>query len=172
VAPVDGTCPVGCPQCVCAAPDTPVATPSGEISIASLRPGDLVYSVGERGVVVVPVLRINRAAVKNHTMLRLELANGNTLELSPRHPTADGRLVGELQAGELLDGVVIRSVERVPYTQPYTYDILADSAPGAYFAGGVLIGSTLASPSKSTVVSATTGIEARQSMRATPAQTK
>ncbi|HET7539334.1 MAG TPA: hypothetical protein VFK05_05660 [Polyangiaceae bacterium] len=142
--PVDGTCPVGCPLCICAAPDTPIATPSGELPIAALQPGDLIYSVGSRGIVVVPVLRINRAAVSHHTMVRLVLANGSTLELSPRHPTADGRQIGSLVAGEALDGTRIVSVERVPYSQPFTYDILADSASGAYFAGGVLIGSTLA----------------------------
>ncbi|HEV8246147.1 MAG TPA: hypothetical protein VGP93_10285, partial [Polyangiaceae bacterium] len=71
---------------------------------------------------------------------------GATLELSPRHPTADGRLVGDLRVGESLDGVRITSVDRAPYTQEYTYDILAGSAAGAYFAGGVLIGSTLAAP--------------------------
>jgi hypothetical protein len=154
---VSGTCPVGCPACVCAAPDTPIATPAGDIPIAALKPGDLIYSVGPRGVVVVPVLRINRAAVKNHTMVRLQLANGSTLELSPRHPTADGRLIGELRIGERLDHVEIRAVERVPYGEPYTYDILADSESGAYFAGGVLIGSTLAAPPKAPEAAAATG---------------
>jgi len=62
---------------------------------------------------------------------------------TPRHPTADGRAVGELKTGDQVDSVEIRSAERVPYTEPYTYDILADSESGAYFAGGVLIGSTL-----------------------------
>jgi hypothetical protein len=116
------------------------------MSIAALRPGDLIYSVGQHGVVVVPVLRINRTPVKNHVMVQIKLANGSTLDLSAGHPTADGRRIGELQIGERLDGVEIRSVEYVPYTEPYTYDILADSKSGAYFAGGVSIGSTLASP--------------------------
>jgi hypothetical protein len=102
-----------------------------------------VYSEGPHGVVVVPVLRVNRAAVSHHTMVRLGLANGATLELSPRHPTADGRTIGELRVADRVDGVVVLSVERVPYGEPYTYDILADSPSGAYFAGGVLIGSTL-----------------------------
>lgn len=144
--PVDGTCPVGCPLCICAAPDTPIATPSGDIAIAALRIGDLIYSQGPRGIVVAPVLRINRAPVSHHTMVRIALANGATLELSPRHPTADGRLIGDLVAGEDIDGVKILDVERVPYAQPYTYDILADTASGAYFAAGVSIGSTLRSP--------------------------
>ncbi len=145
--PVDGTCPAGCPACVCAAPDTPISTPHGDVAIASLKPGDLVYGVEQRGIVVVPVLRVNRAAVKNHVMVDLRLASGSVLELSPGHPTADGRLVGDLHVGERIDGVAIVSLERVPYHQEYTYDILTGSTSGAYFAGGVLIGSTLAATS-------------------------
>jgi hypothetical protein len=140
---VNGTCPVGCPLCICAAPDTPISTPRGEVPIATLRPGDLVFSKGPNGVVVVPVLRVNRAAVSHHFMARLTLETGAVLELSPRHPTADGREIGSLNVGERLDGVRIMAVERVPYDKPYTYDILADSPSGAYFAGGALIGSTL-----------------------------
>jgi hypothetical protein len=59
------------------------------------------------------------------------------------HPTADDRTFGDLRAKDELDHVVIKTVERVPYTPPYTYDILPASSSGAYFAGGVLIGSTL-----------------------------
>jgi len=32
----------------------------------------------------------------------------------------------------------------VPYAEAYTYDVLPDSDSGSYFAGGVLIGTTLA----------------------------
>jgi hypothetical protein len=33
--------------------------------------------------------------------------------------------------------------ERLPYTEPRTFDILPASQSGAYFAGGALIGSSL-----------------------------
>jgi hypothetical protein len=36
------------------------------------------------------------------------------------------------------------SVTDIPYEHDATYDILPDSTSGAYFASGVLIGSTLA----------------------------
>lgn len=48
-----------------------------------------------------------------------------------------------LRAGESMDGVEIDSATRVSYTHDATYDILPDSDTGTYFAGGVLIGSTL-----------------------------
>src|SRR6478735_11223016 len=49
-----GTCPLGCAQCVCTAPDTPIATPSGERAISELKVGDLIYSVHHGKLVAVP----------------------------------------------------------------------------------------------------------------------
>lgn len=138
-----GTCPLGCLLCVCASPDTPVATPTGNRPIASLRVGDAVYSVDDYAVKAVPILRINRVASPNHHVSRITLANGATLEISGRHPTADGRSIADLRAGDTLDGVAITDVTSIPYAHAYTYDILPASDSGAYYAGGVLIGSTL-----------------------------
>ena len=45
-----------------------------------------------------------------------------------------------------LDGIRVVSAELVPYTHSHTYDILPASDTGAYYAGGVLIGSTLRAP--------------------------
>jgi hypothetical protein len=47
---------IQCP--ICAAPDTPIATPQGERSIAELRVGDLVYSVDNDAIVAVPIARV------------------------------------------------------------------------------------------------------------------
>ena len=129
---------------MCNSPDTPIATPSGERRIADLRVGDLVYSVERDGVVAVPVLRATRTAVWNHHVVRIQLATGRVLEISPNHPTADGRTLGQLHAGDTLDGQVVASVERIAYESPFTYDILPASSSHAYYAGGALIGTTLA----------------------------
>jgi Stigma-specific protein, Stig1 len=138
-----GTCPMGCPTCICASPDTSIATPAGDHAIASLCVGDLVYSVNHGRVAVVPIRQVNRVPVSHHFVVRVALASGGVLEISARHPTADGRTFGELRAGETLDGMRIVSAQLVPYQHAATYDILPDSDTGAYFAGGVLIGSTL-----------------------------
>jgi len=130
-----------CP--VCASPDTPIATPDGDRPISDLRVGDLVYSVEGDAIRPVPILRVSRTAVANHRVVRVKMAGGRTLEISAGHPTADGRTFGDLRAGTRLDGSVIESVEIVPYTHPYTYDILPASQAGTYFAAGRLIGSTL-----------------------------
>ena len=140
-----GTCPLGCaPLCICADPETPIATPSGDRPIASLHVGDLVYSINRGLVVLVPILRTHRQPVDHHHVMRLRLQSGSVLQISPGHPTADGRRFDELTAGDRLDGVEITAAELVSYRHDATYDILPDSDTGAYFAGGVLIGSTLA----------------------------
>jgi hypothetical protein len=138
-----GTCPLGCNGCVCASPDTPIATPSGDQPIAALRPGDLVYSMDHGRVAAVPIRSINSVEAKDHAVVEVTLVSGAVLAISPQHPTANGRPFGELGAGDALDGVAITKVRLVPYLHARTYDILPDSDTGTYFAGGVLIGSTL-----------------------------
>jgi len=140
-----GTCPTGLRSAVhLRRPRTPIATPSGERPIAELRVGDLVYSVDGGALRAVPLLRTQRTPVWQHHVQRVTLAGGRVLQISAGHPTADGRSFAELATGAALDGVAITDVERIAYTEDATYDILPDSDTGAYFAAGVLIGSTLA----------------------------
>jgi len=133
----------GCCACPCTSPDTPIATPSGERPISELRTGDLVYSVDAEAIVAVPLRKIGRQRAIQHSVQRVELEDGTVLEISARHPTADGRTFADLYAGGELDGKRVLRVRREPYSHPFTYDILPDSSTGTYFAGGDLIGSTL-----------------------------
>jgi hypothetical protein len=130
-----------CP--VCASPDTPIATPSGERPIAELRPGDLVYSVDGAAIRAVPIALVHREAVSHHQVVRAVMADGSTLEVSAGHPTADGRRFGDLRAGDRLDGRRVVSARVVPFRFEATHDILPASDTGTYFAAGILIGSTL-----------------------------
>jgi len=130
---------------VCASPDTPIATPNGERSIADIRVNDWVYSVDRDGIKAVRVARVIRRPVRNHHVIRVMIDAGRNLEISAPHPTADGRTFGDLRVSDLLDGNRIQSVEVIDYAHEYTYDILPDSDTGLYFAGGMLIGSTIAS---------------------------
>jgi len=145
-----------CP--ICAAPDTPIATPQGERPIAQLAPGDLVYSVEKSGIVVVPIVRVGSTPVEAHRVMRVELESGSVLEISPGHPTADGRTFADLVAGDRLDRYAVRSAELVTYAYARTYDILPGSSTGTYFAGGALIGSTLERARDSKVCRSTTGV--------------
>lgn len=128
---------------VCAAPDTPIATPEGNVPIANLRPGDMVYSSDNGALVAVPLLRVTQRPVKNHFVVQLRTKQGHLLNISAPHPTADGRLFADLKVGDSLDGEAIVSRELVPYQFAFTYDILPASSTGTYVANGLLIGSTL-----------------------------
>jgi hypothetical protein len=130
----------------CAAPNTPIATPSGDRPISELRVGDLVYSVEGRAVVVVPIRAVQSIPVTSaHRVSRVTLAGGSVLEISAGHPTADGRSFGDLHVGDELGGQRVENVvQAAPYAYSFTHDILPDSSSGAYFAAGALIGSTLA----------------------------
>jgi hypothetical protein len=131
-------------MCKCASPDTPIATPGGERAIASLRTGDLVYSVQGAQVVVVPIVATNESWVgPDHRVVRVRLAGGATLEVSGAHPTLDGRVFSDLRRGGRIGGADIVEVDTIPYAHDRTYDILPGSDSGGYFAGGALIGSTL-----------------------------
>jgi len=131
-----------CP--ICAAPDTPVATPSGERRLAELRPGDQVFSVHDGAVVAVPVVRTGSTPVRGHHVVRVTLTNGAVLQMSAGHPTGRGVPFGELEPSDAFDDLLgVRAVEIVPYLHDRTYDILPDSSTGTYFAGGAWVGSTL-----------------------------
>ena len=138
--------PAGAPPCpICLARDTRIATPGGEVAVEALRIGDLVWTVDGTGVrVAAPLAAVGSVAVPaTHEVVHLVLADGRTIEASPGHPTADGRRIGDLRAGDALDGARIVSAERVRYASGFTFDVLPAGATGAYWANGVLLGSTL-----------------------------
>lgn len=142
-----GTCPQGCaPLCVCASPDSLIATPAGQRFIADLRVGDLVYSIDCGELRAVPIAKTNRVPVTGHRVVRLTFASGARIEMSGLHPTADGRRFRDLASGDRVDGDTLVAVEVIPYRHDATYDILPASDSGAYFASGVLVGSSLAPP--------------------------
>jgi hypothetical protein len=75
--------------------------------------------------------------------MRVSLADGSVLEISPGHPTADGRTFAALPPGSMLDeSHRVVSAELVPYRYDRTYDILPATKSGTYVAAGALVGST------------------------------
>jgi hypothetical protein len=128
---------------VCASPDTPIATPFGDRPIASLSIGDLVYSEENDAIVVVPIVATRRTPVSAHTVMHVVLDSGASFDISARHPTADGRWVGDLAAGDTLGDTGIVTALPIPYAHDATYDILPGSSSGTYFAAGVPMGSTI-----------------------------
>lgn len=133
------TCPI------CLAANTLIDTPDGSVRVQDLRVGMRVWTLDKIGLrVAEPLIRVSKTIVPaSHQVVHLVLDDGRSLWVSPGHPTADGRAVGQLQVGDVLDGATVVSVERVHYMGAATYDILPDGSTGFYWANGTLIGSTL-----------------------------
>jgi hypothetical protein len=135
--------PLNCP--ICLALGTRIATPNGDVVVEDLRIGDIVWTQDAHGArVAAPLVAIGSTPVPaTHEVVRLMLADGRAVVVSPGHPTADERRVGDLHAGDVVDGAVVLSAERVRYAAGFTFDVLPSGATGSYWANGVLLGSTL-----------------------------
>jgi hypothetical protein len=138
--------PAGPPNCpICLARGTLIDTPDGAVAVEALRPGMAVWSVDRAGRRLAGVvLRVGSAAVPpTHRVVNLALADGRWLTVSPGHPLPDGRRLGDLRPGDTLDGSLVVRADLLPYDQPSTFDLLPSGGTGFYWAGGILVASTL-----------------------------
>jgi hypothetical protein len=140
--------PTAIPTSICLPAGTLIDTPNGSVAVQDLKIGDAVWTVDASGVrVPSTILKTSVVPVPaGHLFMHVILQDGRELWASPGHPTADGRKMGDLAAGEYLDGALIIKVEIVSSQQPATYDILPAGDTGYYWANGILIGSTLSNP--------------------------
>ncbi|MGE5249379.1 MAG: Hint domain-containing protein [Bacteroidota bacterium] len=134
---------VTCP--ICLAVGTLIDTPRGPVAVQDLQPGDPVWTVNLRGErISAAVLQTGHIRVPaSHRMADILLEDGRELLVSPGHPGIDGRALGELRAGDFLDGTRVRTSDLVPYAGGATYDLLPSGPTGFYWANGILIASTL-----------------------------
>jgi Hint domain len=137
--PSFATCPI------CLAAGTRIDTPAGPVPVQNIPVGMIVWTKDQAGTrVASPVIKVSKTVVPaNHQMVHLVLSDARELWVSPGHPTTDGRRMGQLREKDLLDGGLIRSIERVPYANSATYDLLPAGPTGFYWANGILIASTL-----------------------------
>ena len=132
-----------CP--ICLAKNTLIDTPQGAIPVQEIQKEMLIWTVNQSGERVLGVVAFTSKTLvlPDHKMVNLILSDGRTLLVSPGHPTFDGRKIGDLIPGDVYDGARVVSIERVPYSDGYTYDILPSGETGFYFANGILLDSTL-----------------------------
>jgi hypothetical protein len=136
----------GSPTCpICLAAHTRIDTPRGAVFVEDVKVGDSVWTLGGFGErLAAPVLKVARVPVSaGHELLHIVLDDGRELWASPGHPTADGRFLADLRAGDLLDGARVTLAEPYAYDGPATYDLLPAGSTSAYWANGILLGSTL-----------------------------
>jgi Hint domain len=135
--------PLNCP--ICLARGTRIATPSGEVAVDQLRVGDVVWTLDESGDrIAAPLVAIGSTPVPStHEVVRIVLGDGRTVLVSPGHPTADGRRIGDVRVGDTLDGAPVLLAQREPYSVGFTFDVRPAGASGAYWANGVLLLSTI-----------------------------
>jgi hypothetical protein len=138
-SPGFATCPI------CLAAHTRIDTPRGAALVEDIKPGDLVWTLGASGErISAPVLQVARVPVSaGHMLVHLLLDDGRELWASPGHPTADGRVLADIRPGDQLDGSRVLLADRVHYDGAATYDLLPAGPTGAYWADGILMGSTL-----------------------------
>jgi hypothetical protein len=115
------------------------------VPVEDLRIGDPVWTLAVDGTRVRGTVTAfgSTAAPSNHEVVRLILADGRAVTASAGHPLADGRLLGDLRAGDLVDGSTVAAADRIAYEGARTYDIVVSGGTGTYLVDGIPLGSTL-----------------------------
>jgi hypothetical protein len=133
-----------CP--ICLSENTTIDTPNGYVSVKSIHEGDAVWTSDIHGSrQIVKVLKTTKVQLKNHQMSHIKLDDGRQVYASSNHPLADGRLIGSIIAGDIVDGERVVIAEIVPYEGDYTYDLLPSGDTRTYWANGILLRSTIRS---------------------------
>lgn len=135
----------GEPMCpICLARGTRIDTPDGSIAVQDLRLGDSIWTLDAGGRVAGTVIALgSTSAPANHHVIRLTLADGRSVTASPGHPVADGRALGSLALGDLIDGSAITGLDLLDYSGGETFDLVVSGATGIYLSDGVPLRSTL-----------------------------
>jgi Hint domain len=143
---IEATASAETPNCpICLARGTRIDTPGGWTAVERLSLGDLIWTLDlaghrVRGVVIALGSTI---APPNHRVIRLVLADGRSVTASPGHPLGDGRQLGTLRVGDLVDGTRVVRLASVPYGGGETFDLVVSGPTGIYLSNGIPLGTTL-----------------------------
>ncbi len=130
---------------ICLSGDTRIDTPMGAVRVTDITVGTSVWTLDATG------LRIPAAVVKtarnpvpaNASIIHLALSDGRAVMVSAGHPTTDGRTIGDLGIGDMLDGARVVKADSIRYDQPAKYDLLPAGETGSYWANGIPMHSTI-----------------------------
>jgi hypothetical protein len=143
---IESQAPAQQPPCpICLARGTRIDTPGDPVAVEALRLGDPIWTQdsGGRRVAATVIALGSTTAPADHHVIELTLADGRTVTASPGHPLADGRRLGTLAVGDVVDGSPIVALVSLPYAGGQTFDLVASGATGAYYADGIALGTTL-----------------------------
>ncbi len=143
---VQRTEPGQAPNCpICLARGQLIDTPRGPVPVELLAIGDPVWTLDREGRPIVGiVIAIGSTRVPaGHEMVHLATSGGSSVIASAGHPLPDGRRVGDLRPGDVVDGVIVVAAERIAYLEEETFDLLASGPTGAYRIDGTWLASTL-----------------------------
>jgi hypothetical protein len=96
-----------------------------------------------RRIVATVVALGSTPAPPGHRVVRLRLADGRVVSASPGHPLPDGRPLGDIRVGDLVDGSMVEAVTDLDYADGATFDLVASGPTGGYYAGGIPMLSTI-----------------------------
>jgi hypothetical protein len=143
---VEQQAPADEPMCpICLARGTLIDTPFGPVPVERMKIGDRVWTLDVAGRLVEgTVIAVGSTiAPADHRVIDVVLVDGRTVTASPGHPLPDGRTIGDLRAGDLVNGSEVASVESRAYGDGETFDIAVGGPSGVYFVDGIALRSTL-----------------------------
>ncbi len=143
---IEQRAPAGEPNCpICLSLGTPIDTLSGPVAVEEIRIGDSVWTLDAAGRRIAGTVLATGStpAPVNHEVVRLQLADGRQVTASPGHKLADGRRLGDLRPGDVVDGSFVRSAALEDYAAAETFDIVVSGPTGTYLSNGIPLASTL-----------------------------
>jgi len=143
---IQATASAGSPMCpICLARGTRIDTPTGSIAVERLALGDRIWTLDLAGhrVAGIVIALGSTLAPASHRVIDLVLADGRSVTASPGHPLADGRPLGTLRIGDVVEGSRVVGLTSLPYGGGETFDLVVSGPTGIYLSDGIPLGSTL-----------------------------